>query len=181
MYPVLLPLPQLLIALFLFPDTTDGFANFANFSSQPAPAVASMHQSSAVKFGSFGAPLSSTAQPSQVQPAPADKYSALAELEGAFQAPTSVTTVNWDGTVRSVGSYAIADNSAGISAAGMTSWGTGLPSGTSFFAGVSGVSGGQTVVGSVPGYAATPVMYGVPSSVAIGASSSFSSMPGIEL
>jgi hypothetical protein len=82
-------------------DSNDGFANFAVFSSNSTSASALGQSSrSAVQpqSTSFYANYSSFTPASTIAPpVPADKYSALADLENVFMAPTSVpSTLNWD-------------------------------------------------------------------------------------
>jgi hypothetical protein len=158
-----------------FPDNTDGFANFAVFSSQTSAAPvapSSVPQPKTIGFVANFPPASSASH--FAPPVPADKYSALAELESAFLAPISTpSTLSWD-------SFGGGSMTGGISqSAGSSSWGTGglltsAGASSSSFVGVSGPTagnssfyGGPSAIGPSSSAVYNVAGMGVPTSFAV--------------
>jgi len=148
---------QIMIFCYNFSDDTDGFANFAAFSNQSSNSAVSQPSGSMPKSSAFFANFSPpTTSSSVAPPVPADKYSALADLESAFMAPApSSSTVNWDSTMGG-GSLG-----GGVSAgSGTSSWGA---AGSSMFNGMGGLpaSGNAFYGGSIATASTSSTLYNV--------------------
>jgi Arf-GAP domain and FG repeat-containing protein 1 len=139
------------------PALANGFANFDMFNSGSTGGATLVSSSNfATNFTSSTSSTSSMGPP----PVPADKYSALVELESAFSAPTSAAPISWDGT-------------SGLGARGGTAanWGSAAPP-----AGPRGSVFSSSGIGTSTG--SSSFMYhgggGVPAAVS---SSSFNMVP----